>query len=92
MKDTDALCQRLADAGCSDTMTTQCISLMEQGQEKEGFALLARHRKTLLEHCHAAERKIDCLDYLVYQVEKRTKHHQGGMQHGRKADPDSGMG
>ena len=35
--------------------------------------LLAGHRKKLLDHCHAAEKKIDCLDYLVYQMEKKTK-------------------
>ena len=35
----------------------------------EGAALLARHRCLLLERCHAEQRRIDCLDYLIYQLE-----------------------
>ena len=73
MEDKDALRQNLMDAGCDDLLTEQFLSLIGQGLEKEALSLLARHRKNLLEHCHAAERKIDCLDYLVYQIEKKAK-------------------
>ena len=68
-----ALRQALADAGCDAALTDQFVSLIEQGRKKEGLMLLARHRTNLLEHCHVAEQKIDCLDYLVYQMEKNAK-------------------
>ena len=71
MEDNGALRQILADAGCGASLTERFVSLVEQGRAKEGFALLAQHRKNLLERCHAAERKIDCLDYLVYQMEHK---------------------
>lgn len=35
--------------------------------------ILARHRRTLLDTIHADQKKIDCLDYLVYQMEKSEK-------------------
>jgi len=73
LEDKDALRQNLMDAGCDDLLTEQFLSLIGQGREREALSLLARHRKNLLEHCHAAERKIDCLDYLVYQIEKKAK-------------------
>lgn len=78
MGDKEALRQNLTDAGCDAALTERFVSLMEQGREKEGLALLSRHRKKLLERCHTAEKRIDCLDYLVYQVEKKVKQ-QGGM-------------
>lgn len=73
MDDKQAVIQNLEDAGCDAELTQQFMSLMEQGREKEGLTLLAQHRKNLLEHCHTAEKKIDCLDYLVYQIEKKAK-------------------
>lgn len=73
MDNKQAVIQNLADAGCDAKLTQQFLSLMEQGQEKAGLTLLARHRKNLLEHCHAEERKINCLDYLVYQLGKKAK-------------------
>lgn len=71
--------QNLIDAGCDAALTEQFLSLTGQGRENEALTLLARHRKNLLEYCHTAEKKIDCLDYLVYQMEKNVKERQGGI-------------
>lgn len=79
MEDKDALRQNLIDAGCDPALTERFLSLTEQGREKEALTLLAKHRKNLLEHCHVAEKKIDCLDYLVYHMEKQAKEQQGEM-------------
>ena len=79
MEDKEVLRQNLVDAGCDPVLTERFILLTGQGREKEALALLAKHRKNLLEHCHTAERKIDCLDYLVYHMEKKAKERQGGI-------------
>lgn len=73
MKDNGALLENLADAGCGRELAEQFLSLVGQGREEEALGLLAQHRKTLLEHCHRAEKKIDCLDYLVYNIEQKAK-------------------
>lgn len=73
MEEKNALWENLSDAGCDRELAERFLSLMEQGKEGEALGLLAQHRKALLEHCHTAERKIDCLDYLVYQVNKQVK-------------------
>lgn len=39
-----------------------------QADPKGLLTLLARHRAALLEEVHRGERKIDCLDYLIYQL------------------------
>ena len=41
------------------------------GQHQEQLKLLSDHRRHLLDCLHREERRIDCLDYLVYQLEKR---------------------
>ena len=78
MEDNGALRQTLA--GCDASLTERFVLLAEQGQTKEGLALLALYRRILLERCHEAERSIDCLDYLVYQLEKNAK--KGGISYG----------
>jgi len=65
--------ENLADAGCGEELTRQFMALAEQGKTREALALLAGHRKTLLDCCHAEQKKIDCLDYLVYHMEKEAK-------------------
>lgn len=73
MEDNNALRENLEDAGCDRKLMEQFLSLVGQGREAEALGLLAQHRKALLEHCHTAEKKIDCLDYLVYHMEKQIK-------------------
>ena len=61
--------QNLLDAGCGEALAREFWRLFECGRHGEGVALLARHRCLLLERCHAEQRRIDCLDYLIYQLE-----------------------
>ncbi|HJD24569.1 MAG TPA: hypothetical protein H9694_10585 [Firmicutes bacterium] len=62
--------QNLRDAGCEDDFARRFIQLLENGRRREAQNLLEKHRQTLLERCHAEERKIGCLDYLIYRMEK----------------------
>lgn len=66
-----AITQNLADAGCDETLIRQFWQLMDQGKRRESLALLTRHRQCLLDSYHQARRKIDCLDYLVYQLKQK---------------------
>ncbi len=65
--------ENLADAGCGEELTQRFMALVEQGKTREALALLTGHRKALLDCCHAEQKKIDCLDYLVYRMEKEVK-------------------
>ena len=66
-----ALLDNLEDAGC-DSQFMECFLALEQsGQYREQLKLLSNHRRQLLDRLHREERRIDCLDYLVYQLEKR---------------------
>ena len=67
-----ALLQNLKDAGCSPGQVQRFLSLETEGNTKEQLKLLAKHRKHLLERVHREEKRIDCLDYLVYQIKKNN--------------------
>lgn len=68
--DKQALKQNLIDSGCNEAILDEFISLYEEGKEKEVLRLLARHKTNLLDNLHDAQKKIDCLDYLIFNLKQ----------------------
>lgn len=66
------LYQNLIDAGCEQEAAEQCISLVKAGKNSELMRLLSHHRDTLLDTVHENQKRIDCLDFLVYQIDKQS--------------------
>ena len=66
-----ALLDNLEDAGCDAQFAERFLALEQAGQYQEQLKLLSHHRRQLLDSLHREGRRIDCLDYLVYQLEKR---------------------
>ena len=62
--------QNLKDAGCTDEMVEEFMALQDNDDEEQQIQLLSGHRKHLLEKLHREEKQIDCLDYLLYQMQK----------------------
>ncbi len=62
--------QNLIDAGCSQEIIQRCMDLVQRKNTAEMKRILATHRRTLLDAVHAEQKKIDCLDYLVYKMDK----------------------
>ena len=62
--------QNLIDAGCNSEIVQQCMELARGQRTKEMKQILTRYRRTLLDTVHAEQKKIDCLDYLFYKMEK----------------------
>lgn len=65
-----AIVQNLKDAGCSQATIDCCLTCLDTGQKQELLKRLEKHRKGLLEKVHKGEKQIDCLDYLVFQIER----------------------
>ena len=68
----DAIIQNLRDAGCGEDMIAVFMGDLHAGKMTEGLKQLSAHRRTLLAHLHKEQKQIDCLDYLVYQLEKQV--------------------
>lgn len=73
-KQRNAVISNLKDAGCRQDFIDRFIAFAEQSQTKELFAMLAAHKKALLEAAHENNHRIDCLDYLTYKLKKELKN------------------
>ena len=66
------LIQNLKDAGYPEELIGSFMDFYRSGRIKDGLRLLGKHRRYLLDGVHAEERKINCLDYMVYHLEKEN--------------------
>lgn len=62
------LIRNLKDAGCPEADIQRFLKLGQAGKQQEQLRLLSIHRANLLNQLHISQRQIDCLDYLVYQM------------------------
>ena len=70
--DTQAILrENLKDAGCDQDMICRCEVLAQGENKAELMRALSLHRKALLDAVHENQRRIDCLDYLIYQLKKQ---------------------
>ena len=73
MESPDSVIQNLKDAGCDSETVAQFMELGMEGNRQNQLKLLEQHRKRLLKKVHKNEKRIDCLDYLVFQMNKEEK-------------------
>lgn len=64
--------ENLRDAGCSDSVIESFLKLCEQGAREEQLKLLSEERKKLLESLHKDQKRLDCLDYLICKLRKKS--------------------
>lgn len=72
-KEKEALLQNLQDAGCTQVIIEQYIKSYNAGNTVSQISILARHRNNLLSRVHEEQNKLDCLDYLLFQLKKEKK-------------------
>lgn len=70
MNNENAIIQNLKDAGCDEDTIQTFVEDLREEKVAEGLKLLAAHRRSLLDNLHKDQKQIDCLDYLVYKLEK----------------------
>lgn len=61
--------QNLIDAGCKKQCIGQYAVLYENKENQKLIRQLSLYRKSLLDSLHQVQSKIDCLDYLLYNLE-----------------------
>lgn len=62
--------QNLKDAGCDTQTTEDCMSFVKAGNLEGMLPILQQYRKALLGTVRSGQKKIDCLDYLIYKIQK----------------------
>lgn len=61
----------MINAGCDDAAISEFFELTGAGRLRDRNLLLQRHRKKILDELHERQYQIDCLDYLIMQLEKQ---------------------
>ena len=64
--------QNLEDAGCDKQTKEKCMTLFKAGNMRGILPLLSDHRKDLLSTVRAGQKRMDCLDYLIYKIQKEN--------------------
>lgn len=72
----EAVIQNLEDAGCEPEMIQDFLGWFDKGQQKKQLELLEHQREHLLGRIHKEEKRISCLDYLIYQIIQTKKNNQ----------------
>ncbi|MDE7194782.1 MAG: hypothetical protein K2O14_12555 [Oscillospiraceae bacterium] len=62
--------QNLIDAGFDSAFAEEYARLILNGKTRSVLKDLGDHRKKLLDEVHINQKRIDCLDYLIYKIEK----------------------
>lgn len=62
--------RNLRDAGCSKCTADSFIEHFNRDEVGQALNILKKHREELLCECHKCQKKIDCLDYLIFEIEK----------------------
>lgn len=76
----EAIIENLKDAGCCEETIERCLCCLDDGKKEEILKQLDDHRKDLLQKVHEGEKQIDCLDYLVYQIDRcKCKENQNEL-------------
>ena len=65
--------RNLSDAGCSTSFIERFLQLEGTGERAEQYRMLSQHRVYLLEALHMEQAKIDCLDYLLFTLQKEDE-------------------
>ena len=63
----------MKDAGCDREIITKICRLYADGQVQDAVKMLKRHRCHLMEQLHESQSRVDCLDFLVRQMEKSQR-------------------
>lgn len=65
--------ENLIDAGCDETTVNACMTMAKTENKAGILNLLTKHRESLLRMVHAGQKQIDCLDFLVYSIQRELK-------------------
>ena len=75
--------RNLTDAGFPESEIAKIISLLEEGRKTAVHRILAQQRTVLLNTVHENQKRIDCLDYLVYDMNNNPNPKPGRPAKGK---------
>lgn len=86
------LIRLLKELNCKDADLRQIREFILAGEYSYAAILLRRHRAALLEDLHESQSRVDCLDFIVYQMNRLQKINLERMIKNGTIKTDTGMG
>ncbi len=77
LKNDNDILQNLKDADCSNEFIEEFFRVKKQGNNTILVRLLYKHKSQLLDSLHDSQRKIYCLDYLIFQINQLIHQKKG---------------
>ncbi len=65
--------RNLVDAGCQPDVADKFLEYFREGKTDEQVRLLKCHRNALLKIVRDNQKRIDCLDYIIFSITRATK-------------------
>ncbi len=62
--------ENLKDAGCNKSTIEKFMDCAGNNRKERQLEILEKQRKDLLKRIHKDEKRISCLDYLIYQINR----------------------
>lgn len=63
--------KNLADSGLNKIEIEDLMNLYKENNKEKIHKFMNKHREKLLTNVHKKEKEIDCLDYFLYQLDKK---------------------
>lgn len=70
INNSDKILQNLKDADCSSDLIKAFFDFERDGKNFEQIKLLKKHKAELLDNLHKYQKQIDCLDFLIFNLEQ----------------------
>lgn len=63
--------QCLKDCGCDERTAEQFIAYGQEARLRDQIRLLNRRRRSLMDDLHENQRKVDCIDFMIRELEQK---------------------
>lgn len=77
---TEQLVRMLHDAGCGSRLITQFSGVQKDSDDRKLLRMLKHQRFSLLEKLHEIQKKLDCLDYLIFHMKQEDSSNSRRQQ------------
>ena len=67
----ELLLQNLKDAGCDEKLIKICVDFIQEEKTEELKKILSSHKNKMMKDIRTKQKEVDCLDYLLYSLEKK---------------------
>lgn len=63
----------LKDSGCDERTTEQFLVYEKENRTGDQIRLLNRSRRSLMTDLHESQKRVDCIDYIIRELEQKMK-------------------